>query len=73
MEFEKVLQELEEIAKKMEDKNTTLDESLALFDKGVKKSSECIKVLNEIKGKAELLIKELDNITKTELILNEDN
>ena len=33
MEFEKVLQELEEIAKKMEDKNTTLDESLALFDK----------------------------------------
>ncbi len=73
MEFEKVLQELEEIAKKMEDKNTTLDESLALFDKGVKKSSECIKVLNETKGKAELLIKELDNITKTELILNEDN
>ena len=56
MEFEKVLQELEEIAKKMEDKNTTLDESLALFDKGVKKSSECIKVLNETKGKAELLI-----------------
>ena len=38
MEFEKVLQELEEIAKKMEDKNTTLDESLALFDKGVKKA-----------------------------------
>ncbi len=83
MEFEKVLQEpidlqkvnekLEEIAKTMEDKNTTLDESLALFDKGVKKSSECIKVLNETKGKAELLIKELDNITKTELILNEDN
>lgn len=73
MEFEKVLQELEEIAKKMEDKNTTLDESLAFFDKGVKKSSECIKVLNETKGKAELLIKELDNITKTELILNEDN
>ncbi len=53
MEFEKVLQELEEIAKKMEDKQTTLDESLALFDKGVKKSSECLKVLNETKGKAE--------------------
>ncbi len=72
MEFEKVLQELEEIAKKMEDKQTTLDESLALFDKGVKKSSECLKVLNKTKGKAELLIKELDGITKTELNLNEN-
>ncbi len=56
----------------MEYKNTTLDESLELFDKGVKKSSECIKVLNETKGKAELLIKELDNITKTELNLEEN-
>ncbi len=72
MEFEKVLQELEEIAKKMEDKQTTLDESLALFDKGVKKSCECLKVLNETKGKAELLIKELDGMTKTELNLNEN-
>ena len=72
MEFEKVLQELEEIAKKMEDKQTTLDESLALFDKDVKKSSECLKVLNETKGKAELLIKELDGMTKTELNLNEN-
>lgn len=72
MEFEKVLKELEEIAKKMEDKNTTLDECLALFDKGVKKSSECLNVLNETKGKAELLIKELDKITKTELKLDEN-
>lgn len=72
MEFEKVLNELEEIAKKMEDKSTTLDESLELFDKGVKKSSECIKVLNETKGKAELLIKELDNITKEQLVLDEN-
>lgn len=72
MEFEKVLQELEEIAKKMEDKNTTLDESLALFDKGVQKSSECIKVLNETKGKAELLIKQLDEITKAELVLKDN-
>lgn len=72
MEFEKVLQELEEIAKKMEDKNTTLDESLMLFDKGVKKSSECIKVLNQTKGKAELLIKELDSITKEKLVLSEN-
>lgn len=72
MEFEKVLQELEDIAKKMEDKNTTLDESLALFDKGVQKSSECIKVLNETKGKAELLIKQLDEITKAELVLKDN-
>lgn len=72
MEFEKVLKDLEDIAKKMEDKDTTLDESLELFEKGVKKSSECIKTLNESKGKAELLMKELDSITKLELNLNEN-
>lgn len=72
MEFEKVLKDLEDIAKKMEDKDTTLDESLKLFEKGVQKSNECIKALNESKGKAELLIKELDSITKAELNLNEN-
>lgn len=72
MEFEKVLQELEEIAAKMEDKNTTLDESLALFDSGVKKSAECLEILKQTKGKAELLVKELDEVTKTQLVLDEE-
>lgn len=37
MEFEKVLKDLEDIAKKMEDKDTTLDESLKLLEKVCKK------------------------------------
>lgn len=69
--FESILQEIESIAKKMEDKDTTLDESLELFNDGVKKSAECMAILNESKGKAALLIKELDGITKAELELEE--
>lgn len=69
--FEGLLQEIEGIAKKMEDKDTTLDESLKLFNDGVKKSAECMSILNESKGKAELLVKELDGITKAELVLEE--
>lgn len=68
--FEKLLQEIENIAKKMEDKDTTLDESLELFNDGVKKSGECMAILNESKGKAELLVKELEGITKAELNLD---
>ncbi len=70
VKFEEMLQEIEDIAKKMEDKNTTLDESLELFNIGVKRSSECMAVLSESKGKAELLVRELEGITKTALELD---
>ncbi len=67
VKFEDMLQEIEDIARRMEDKETTLDESLELFNVGVKRSSECMNVLNECKGKASLLVRELEGITKAEL------
>lgn len=66
MNFEESIKELEDIVKKMEDNNTTLDESLALFDIGVKKSKECIDILNDTKGKVQLLVKDMEGLTATE-------
>lgn len=66
MNFEESIKELEDIVKKMEDSNTTLDESLALFDIGVKKSKECIDILNDTKGKVQLLVKDMEGLTATE-------
>lgn len=64
--FEKTLAELETIVTKMESKDTNLDDSLELFNRGVKLSSSCMEKLNETKGKVELLVKELESITKSE-------
>lgn len=67
MKFEEAIQTLEDIVSKMEDKNTTLEESINLFNEGIKKSTECFKILNESKGKVELLVQELDSLTKENL------
>ena len=67
MNYEEMLVLLQNIVVKMEDKNTTLDESLELFNQGVKISQDCIKILDETKGKVELLVKQLGTLTATEL------
>lgn len=66
MEFEKLLKELQEIVDKLDDPKTGLDEGIALFDRGIAVSRECLKVLNETRGKVELLKKELDSLSLKE-------
>lgn len=48
MDFEKKLGRLEEIVQKMERGDLALEESLKLFEEGVKLSRECHNRLNEI-------------------------
>ncbi|MEG1509929.1 MAG: exodeoxyribonuclease VII small subunit [Clostridia bacterium] len=60
MELEKKLNELEEIVEKIQNKDTKLDESLTLFNAGVKLSTECLTELESVKGQIYLLTKELD-------------
>lgn len=43
--FEKSLNQLEDIINKLENDGVSLDESIALFEKGVKLSNECRKTL----------------------------
>lgn len=54
------LVELKSITEKLEKDETSLDESLVLFDKGVALAKDCYKVLNETKGKITVLKKDLE-------------
>lgn len=56
MDFEKKLNRLEEIVQKMEKGDLTLDDSLKLFEEGVKLSAECHTRLNEAEEKVKKLV-----------------
>ncbi len=67
MEFEQLLKQLEQTVGKLDDPNTTLDEGIRLFNEGVEISKNCLKLLNEAKGKVVLLKKELDSVKESDL------
>ena len=56
MSFEKKLTRLEEIVQKMEGGEMSLDESLKLFEEGVKLSRDCNKELSEAEQKVKKLV-----------------
>ena len=56
MSFEKKLNRLEEIVQNMEGGELSLDQSLKLFEEGVKLSRECNKELNTAEQKVKKLV-----------------
>ncbi|MEA3486838.1 MAG: exodeoxyribonuclease VII small subunit [Thermodesulfobacteriota bacterium] len=58
--FEKALEELEGIVKKMEEGNMPLEESLKAFEEGIKLSRFCADKLDEAERKVNILLKEED-------------
>jgi len=63
MNFEKSLNELETIVKKLES-DASLDEAIELFQKGIELSKACIADLKLQKGKILLLTDEMNNLTQ---------
>jgi exodeoxyribonuclease VII small subunit len=64
--FEKKLNRLEEIVNQMEGGNLALEDSLKLFEEGVKNARECQKQLNEAEDKVKVLLKvNADGSTET--------
>ncbi|MFU0801227.1 MAG: exodeoxyribonuclease VII small subunit [Xylanivirga thermophila] len=57
--FESALSRLEYIVKKLESENLTLDESLKLFEEGVKLSAYCNEKLDKAQGKVTILTKNI--------------
>ena len=55
-EFEKAFAELEQIVKRLEGEELPLDESLELFEKGIRLSRFCNQKLEEIEKKIELIL-----------------
>jgi exodeoxyribonuclease VII small subunit len=54
--FEAALEKLEEIVKKLEEGELSLDQSLKIFEEGVGLAQFCEKSLNEAEAKVEKLI-----------------
>ena len=59
-DFEKSLTRLEEVVKRLEGADLSLDEAMRLFEEGVKLSRECQKQLEEAEGRVEILLKKAD-------------
>ena len=59
-DFHEGLTELEQIVKKMDSADLSLDESLKLFEKGVSLTKLCQKALQDTEAKISLLIKDKD-------------
>ncbi len=53
--FEEAFHRLEEIAQKLEEGDLSLEESLKLYEEGIKYSRICISILNDAKKKIEVL------------------
>jgi exodeoxyribonuclease VII small subunit len=56
--FEDCLQRLEKIVDELEKGDIPLEQSLALFEEGMKLSESCRKELEEAEGKVEILLKQ---------------
>jgi exodeoxyribonuclease VII small subunit len=59
-DFEKSLGRLEEVVRRLESPQLSLDDAMKLFEEGVELSSECQKQLEEAEGKVEILLKKAD-------------
>ena len=59
-DFERSLGRLEEVVKRLESTDLSLDEAMKFFEEGVKLSRECQKQLEEAEGRVEILLKKAD-------------
>ena len=56
VDFEKALQDLEALVEQMESGELTLEESLESFEKGVKLTRDCQKLLTEAQQRVDILL-----------------
>ena len=59
-DFEKSLVRLEEVVRRLESPQLSLDDAMKLFEEGVQLSRECQKQLEEAEGRVEILLKKAD-------------
>ena len=62
MNFEEGNKRLQEIAKKLESGNLSIEESVKLFEEGVEIAKECNEILANAKGKITILKKDIQDI-----------
>ena len=70
--FETALKKLEDVVRKLEGGELSLDDSLKAFEEGVKLAGFCSSKLNEAEKRVELLIKQKDGTFSREKFRLED-
>jgi len=70
--FETSLKKLEDAVNKLESGELSLEDSLKVFEEGVRHASICSRKLNEAQKKVELLLKQKDGSFKREEFLADD-
>lgn len=60
IKFEKALSRLDTIVTELEAGELSLDDSLKIFEEGVKLSKACLKMLDEAEQKVEILVQDKD-------------
>ena len=65
-EFEKSFEHLEKIVHRLENEELPLDESLQLFEEGIRLSRFCNQKLEEVEKKIELILSDAKGQPKTE-------
>ena len=64
--FEDALNKLEKIVSKLEEGDIPLEESLKLFEEGIRLSRFCNQKLDEAEKKVEILLKDKDGLLKSQ-------
>lgn len=59
--IEEILAELEEIVEKMEDRDSSLEETFALYEKGMKLVRDCTGKIEKVEKKIQILAEEGQN------------
>lgn len=66
--FEQTLARLEEIVKKMESGNISLDESIEIYQEGITLSKQCSNMLEEAEGKVMAIVNKEQGIIEEFMI-----
>jgi len=71
--FEISLKKLEEAVSRLESGELSLEDSLKVFEEGVRHAAICTRKLNEAQKKVELLLKQKDGSFKREEFLGDES
>jgi exodeoxyribonuclease VII small subunit len=71
--FEKALVDLENIVQRLDENDLSLDESLSLFEEGIKLSRFCSQKLDAVENKVEILLRDDEDNLKKEPFENSDS
>ena len=71
--FEKALADLENIVQRLDENDLSLDESLSLFEEGIKLSRFCSQKLDSVEDKVEILLRDDEGSLQKEPFENSDS